>query len=411
MPISNLQLYDEPNAMEHIKSLAFNRTASSVGETEALNYIEKELIENNITPEVEHFDWTGPLKILMRTSYLLIIINLILFRMILIVVAYFILKYSFANFREVSFIKSEESKNIFALIKAKEKTPERPLVIISAHYDSISANIPYRLQVIIFFIYRLIVVFYIIVFVVFIAIFLFDFFALIRLSLSNLLIIFISFSSIGGVFLSIPILYLVFRERPSSGSVDNASGIAISLELAKILKKNPLNNMDVLILWPGAEEWGLKGSRRFCKTHFKSLKKIYDLDNSFNINIDMVGSYIGLLNKSGIIFRRKTNKSLNDIFGATANQLNIPLKIYNKAIKPNSDYKSFQKYAKKTNSKFQVSCFHSSADSKYIHSIKDTPDKCSLEALNGCINICHQALRSIDIRKEGVKRSQITYAV
>jgi len=408
IPISNLQLYNKQKTMEHIQSLTFNRTASSTGETEALNYIEKELIEKNIHPEVEHFNWTGPITVLMRTSYLLIVVNLILFRMILIVIAYFIIKYSFASLREMSFINSEESKNIFTLIKAKEKVPNRPLVIITAHYDSISANIPYRLQVVIFFIYRLIVFFYIIVFVVFITIFFLD--LLLIISVSNLLVVFIAFSSVGGVLISIPILYIVFKERPSSGSIDNASGVAISIELAKIFKKNPLENMDILILWPGAEEWGLKGSRKFCKSHFKSLKKLYDLDRSFNINIDMVGSYIGLLNKSGLIFRSKMNNNLNEIFGATANQLNIPLEIYNKIIKPKSDYKSFEKYAKKTKSKFQVSCFHSSKDSKYIHSLSDTPDKCSLENLNGCVNICHQALRSIDLRIEGVKRNQITYA-
>jgi hypothetical protein len=406
--ISSLQSYDDPKPMEHIKSLAFNRTASSTGETEALSYIERELIENNLKPEVEHFNWTGPLKILMRTSYILIIVNLILFRMILIVIAYFIIKNMFESLRSISFIKTEESKNIFTLIPANEKGPNRPLVIITAHYDSISANLPYKVQVVIFFIYRLIVFFYGIVFVVFTSIFFLDLFGMIPLS--NFMVIVIAFTSIGGVLVSIPILYLVFRDRPSSGSIDNASGVAISIELAKTLKKNPLKNTDVLILWPGAEEWGLKGSKKFCKKHFKSLETKYDLNRSFNINIDMVGSYIGLLNKTGL-FRRKINHNLNEIIGATAHQLKIPLKIFNKFIKPNSDYKSFKKYAKKVKRKFQVVCFHSDKDSKYIHSLRDTPDRCSLESLNGCLNICNQTLRSIDIRIDDIKKSQTTYAV
>jgi hypothetical protein len=407
--ISDIRLYNDPKTMEHIQALAFNRTASSTGETEALNYIESELIRNNLNPEVEHFNWRGPLSILMRTSYLLILINLILFRMILIVVTYFIIKYAFSRLRELSFISREESKSIFTLIKSKNKIPKRPIVIITAHYDSISANLPYRLQVIIFFIYRLIVIFYAIVFFTFAAIFFLDLLRIIPVT--NFLIVFISFSSAGGVLISIPILYLVFKERPSLGAIDNASGVAISIELAKIFNKNPLEDTDILILWPGAEEWGLKGSKAFCKNHFRSLKKSYDLDNSYNINIDMVGSYIGLLNKTGLVFKRKINKNLNDIFGATAKQLNIPLTVYNKVISPKSDYKPFKKYAKKYRTKFQVSLFHSSKDSKYIHSLKDTPDKCSLESLNGCINICHQVLRSIDMRVEGVKKSQLTYAV
>jgi hypothetical protein len=409
IPISNLQLYNEPKTMEHIHALAFNRTASSTGETEALNYIENELIKDNISSEVEHFSWTGPLKILMRTSYLLILINLILFRMFLVVLIYFVVKHSFKTFREVSFIRNEESKNIFTLIKAKENTPKRPIVIITAHYDSISANIPYRLQVIIFFIYRLVVFFYGAVFVLFASIFLLDFLHIVLVT--EFLAVFIAFSSVAGVFISIPILYLVFRERPSTGSIDNASGVAISIELAKLFNKNPLENMDVLILWPGAEEWGMKGSKKFCRTHFRSLKERYDLSRSFNINIDMVGSYIGLLNKSGLIPRRKLNKNLSEVFEATANQLNIPLNIYNRLITPKSDYKYLEKYGKKASKKFQICYIHSSKDSKYIHSLKDSPDKCSLENLNGCVNICHQALRSIDLRLVGIKKSQITYAV
>ena len=393
--ILSLQIYKEPTTIEHVNSLAFNRTASSTGETEALNYIEKVLKENSIKSEVEHFNWTGPMRILMRTSYILVLIYLLLFRMFLLIIAYFIIKNMFERSRKISFVKKEESKNIFTLISAREMVEKRPLAIISAHYDSISASISYKFQVVIFFIYRLIVFFYAVIAVVFSAIFLLDYFRII--ALSNFFIILITFTSIGGVFLSIPIVYLVFIDRPSSGSIDNASGVAISLELAKIFNKNPLEKTDVLILWPGAEEWGLKGSRRFCKLHFKNLNEKYDLDKSFNINIDMVGTYIGLSDKSGFIIKNKLNQNLNDIFEESAKQLNIPLELFNKVIRPKSDYKNFLKYAKKLKSKFQVCYFHSSRDSKYIHSLRDSPEKCSIENLNGCLNICHHALRTIDL--------------
>ena len=73
--------------------------------------------------------------------------------------------------------------------------------------------------------------------------------------------------------------------------------------------KNPLKNIDVLFLWPGAEEWGNKGSKHFCETRYKKLVKKYDLNNSCNINIDMVGSYIGLLDKVGILRKKSMNKN------------------------------------------------------------------------------------------------------
>ena len=395
--ISSLQIYNESTTLEHINALNFNRTATSTGETEAVNYIEKELKDNNIKTEVEHFQWTGPLRILMRTSYVVVGSYLLLYRLFLVLIIYFIVKNMFERFRRLSLINKEESKNIFTKISAKNPRPNRRLVIFSAHYDSMSANIPYKIQVIVFFIYRLIVIFYGLLIVVFATIFILkEFF---HFPLINFTIVLVVITSLAGVFISIPILYLVFIEKPSSGSIDNASGVSILIELSKLINENPLKNIDVLIIWTGAEEWGLKGSKRFCRSHFKALDQTFDLDKSYNINIDMVGSYVGLLDKSGFIIKLKMNRELNDILEATAKQMNIPLERYNKFIKPQSDYKIFKKYAKRVNSKFQVSCFHSNRDSKYIHSVRDTPDKCSVEALNGCLNICHQALRSIDLRE------------
>ncbi|MFW9988060.1 MAG: M28 family metallopeptidase [Candidatus Odinarchaeota archaeon] len=379
--------------------MAFNRTASSTGETEALYYIKKKLLENNIKTQIEHFDWMGPLKLLMRLVYLFILIYCILLRLFLLIIIYFIMKNMFETTRRITFIQREESKNIYVNIPAKEIMPNRTLVIISTHYDSISANIPYKLQVIIFFLYRIIVAFYIVIFIGFSMIFFLDFYSIFPFP-SNIIYIII-FSSISALFVSIPILYMVFVEQPSSGSIDNASGVAISIELAKIFKSNPLEKIDLLFIWTGAEEWGLKGSKNFCKQHFKHLIEKYDFDRSFNINIDMVGSYIGLLDKTGFIIKRKINKNLNDILEETANHLNIPIVKYNRIIKPKSDYRAFGRYAKRLKKKnFQVSCFHSSKDSKYIHSLKDTPDKCSTDNLNGCLNICYQSLRSIDSRIE-----------
>lgn len=397
--ISNLQIYNRSGTIEHVKSLAFNRNATSTGETQALQYIENALMEGNIKTKVEHFNWTSPIRILMRLSYVITLTYLIIFRLLLLIVTYFIIKNFFERTRNLSFVNKEESKNIFAKILSKDQTPDRPLVILTAHYDSISLNIPYKLQVIIFFIYRLIILFYILISIIFSSLLILDYLDI--GPLSNFAFTLISFSSITGVFVSIPILFLVFFESSSSGSIDNASGVSILIELAKLFKKNPLNNMDLLFIWTGAEEWGMKGSKKFCGRYFKSLKNEYDLNRSYNINIDMVGSYIGLLNKIGFI-RRKMNYNLNDIIEATAKQLKIPIVKFNKIIKPKSDYKMFKRYARRGRTKLQVSCFHSAKDSKFIHSLKDTPDKCSIENLNGCLNICSQTLRSIDLRLEKV---------
>ena len=62
------------------------------------------------------------------------------------------------------------------------------------------------------------------------------------------------------------------------------------------------------------------------------------------------------------------------------------------------DFRAFAR--KKKIEKFQVSAFIAEKNTKYIHSTKDTPDKCSSENLNGCIEICYNAIKSLDLRAE-----------
>ncbi len=47
--------------------------------------------------------------------------------------------------------------------------------------------------------------------------------------------------------------------------------------------------------------------------------------------------------------------------------------------------------------------FHTAKDSKYIHSSRDTPDKCYPENLNGCIDICYTSIKSIDSSYSSLK--------
>ncbi len=152
-------LSNELATKKHVESLAFNRSASTVGETKAIFYIEKELKNEGIESTLEYFDWTGPTRILMRTSYLILITYLLLSRLILVLVIYLVLKFSNEKTRDLSLIKRDSSKNIYTSIPAKYKDPNRPVVIFSAHYDSISANISYKTQIFIFLIYRLIITF------------------------------------------------------------------------------------------------------------------------------------------------------------------------------------------------------------------------------------------------------------
>lgn len=93
------------------------------------------------------------------------------------------------------------------------------------------------------------------------------------------------------------------------GAVDNASGIAVVLDVAERLansSKDKQFNMDILICGFNGEEYGLKGSEAFVN----AIKNQYD--DIYNINIDCVGKKdggkIALDNTSGV-----DNKLLDEV--------------------------------------------------------------------------------------------------
>jgi hypothetical protein len=299
------------------------------------------------------------------------------------------------------FGKKDKSQNIMTEFRANKPETKRPVVIFSAHYDSVSLRFSMTTVKILYGTGALYILTYLILTLI--------------LSIWSLLALF-SLVSIGYYFIFLTIITLVIgdiilimlvfiffnkKTNNSTGSIDNATGVSVLLELAKLIKKYPLENIDVWFLWCGAEEWGLYGSKNFCKVHFNDLNEEYELDKSYNINIDMVGSYIGLVEKTGLIKKKRMNEKLNDILVAEAKNLNIPLAQSSVPIGSGSDHMVFQGFAKKNEKKkFQVCCFLSIKDSKYIHSARDKAELCSAEKLNGCIDICYNALKSIDLRVE-----------
>ena len=387
-------LITEASIINHVKALAYDRSAASTGETKTINYIQNELNVNNINSKVEYFSWSTPIRYLMKTIYLMIFTYLLFYRLFLIIVLYYFVKYMFQKTRKITFISRDESKNLFAKIPSKRKVPNQPIIIFSAHYDSIASRIPYIIQQILMIIIKIIILPYLAT-SIFISLWLiFNIFSI--TGFNTFLIFLISVSSITTISVLIPIFLFIFTSCKSTGSIDNASGVSILIELAKKVKENQLTNYDVLFLWCGAEEWGLKGSKKFVAKYAKKYNKIYDLSKSININIDMVGSYIGLLNKSGLLFKKAINKNLNQLIKASADELNIPITLYNKKIKPKSDYISFKKFSKKKNKSFQTALFHSDRDSIYIHSKKDTPEKCSNIIMDDCLKVCYNTIKHLD---------------
>jgi hypothetical protein len=71
----------------------------------------------------------------------------------------------------------------------------------------------------------------------------------------------------------------------SEGAVDNASGVGILLELARVLGEHPPNGLSPVFLFTGAEEFGVLGSLMYQKKHGEEMAA----KNGLLINIDSVG--------------------------------------------------------------------------------------------------------------------------
>ena len=265
--------------------------------------------------------------------------------------------------------KKKEARNILTTVQCKDMHPRRPVIIFSAHHDT--ASLRYSMTML-KNLYRIatftLLTFLILSFITSIwsllAIFDLTQFDIVFFFIRNLALV------IGIILLIFNAIILINKKSDKSiGAIDNASGVAVLIELAKLIKKNPLYKTDVIFLWCGAEERGLWGSKQYCNLHFEELIHNYDMEKSYNINIDMVGTYIGLLDKLGLFKKKNLNKNLNDVLLASASQQKISLKKESVKIGAgSSDHQVFRAYAKKyENSGFQVSLFSTEDDVKYIH--------------------------------------------
>jgi len=307
----------------------------------------------------------------------------------IIVIFYFFIRSYLKNRNEKSLIATDSSSNLFTIIPSKaERNKKNPILIFSAHYDSVISRYSYRFNIILNALVKVLLIPFFLFLIVLSILFIFIDFSIINFDISTLYNTFIFITSILAIFIS-PLYLFMYRKdaKISKGSIDNASGVSILIELAKYFRYHPLENYSILFLWFGAEEWGLKGSESFYKKYIPYFKQEYDLKKSVNINIDMVGTHLGLLNNITNI--RNNSKKINKKINLSAQILNIPIYNFSRIINPKSDHKSFKKYCRKNGEKdFQVACFHSINDRKYIHTVNDTPDKCSTKNLFNCFKIC-----------------------
>lgn len=155
------------------------------------------------------------------------------------------------------------------------------------------------------------------------------------------------------------------------GALDNASGTAFLLELAKTYSKMKPPKRDIIFVSLNAEEFGLLGSLEF-------LNKNKDiLYNSEIINFDMIGADKNSLSFIlGTCCNNRESNLLNDIKYYSGSS-NIA---YNVAYEDSSDHASFN-----NNGIDALTICHS--DTTNIHTPKDTYEKLSTDSIEDVYNI------------------------
>ena len=93
------------------------------------------------------------------------------------------------------------------------------------------------------------------------------------------------------------LLQINFTQNRSPGGFDNASGVGVMLEVARVVMARG-EDKSITFLAAGAEEYGMCGALRYVQTHADE----YDQENTYVINLDGlgVGNAVSVVTRYGI---------------------------------------------------------------------------------------------------------------
>jgi len=288
--------FEPRQAFEHIDKLAYEigpRLAGTRGEQQAADYIQKQLESYGYKVEAQEFDFVDRAARMKTGACLLVAAFIVtLFLPDLIALAVFLI--ALAMFSSLpKLMPKQKSKNIVTTL-GRENPNKR--LMITAHYDSARCVVNYRLQV---FAKLALIPFISIVLV----------FLLVRAAG----VLPISWWSIWliSAFIFLPVCGSMFwaarGKQVSSGANDNASGLSVMLEVARVTRELQPSS-EVTFVAFGAEEQGLAGSRAFVE------KQKFEGENLV-LNLDMVGAgkQVFVVEGNGLVQKHRTSKRLNEV--------------------------------------------------------------------------------------------------
>ena len=174
----------------------------------------------------------------------------------------------------------------------------------------------------------------------------------------------------------------VDKKKPIPGADDGASGTAVLLELARVLRKTP-PHVRVELLFVDGEDWGPTEDKMYLGSlEFANHPGGYKPE--WAILLDMIGNKNVTVHRE--VFSETYDKQLNDTVWSTAAALGFATSFPNDAKwSISDDHLPFNRAGIPA---VDVIDF----DYPYWHTVSDTPDKCSAQSLGIIGSVCAKVL-------------------
>lgn len=294
-----MEQFEPRLAFEHLDKLAYElgpRVAGTRGEREAASYISERLRGWGYRVRVQRFSFVS--EELKRRAEALVLLgtlpSLLLppqGMLVWIVSALLLLKLL------PLFLPRARSQNVVARLGQA-----KPRVILTAHYDSASSPPSPRLKLFLGLAFPLALL-------ALVACALARIFGLLPWPLPALGLLALLVSAAGAELTS------ALSRKPSPGANDNASGVAVMLEVARVARGLRSPNLAAIAL--GAEEQGLEGSKRLA-----SLAR-----GALVLNLDTIGvGRFCFVEGNGVLRRLRTSPQANQVLAAACERAGVKLK-------------------------------------------------------------------------------------
>ena len=371
-----MQGFEPRRAFEHLDKLAYEvgpRLAGTRGDGMAADYVRKQLESYGLKTRVQEFKFVDRAARAKVTACILAA-AFITFLFLSPKLSLLVWALALVVWRSLGWLMPKrKSQNIIGALEARE--PKKH-VAITAHYDSAPCMVGYKLGLFVKFTFAP---------------------ALILITLALALRAFgllsawtVAWGMLALIFM--PICVGVFvaasSRRVSPGADDNASGVAVMLETARVAAESPPTDVGLTFAALGAEEQGLVGARKLVAS--KTLP-----EDTMVLNLDMVGagSQAYVIEGNGAFRRSRTSPELNERLANCIRSAELKPKLWWAAL-ARHDHIPFVR------AKMRATTFSIDAQSKdklgqfiarvfrlpnvrvrgyrYIHTLEDTPERIEL---------------------------------